>query len=107
MSNLIAGFPNVQLVTTAQHAARAIAGQDGNVIEMSRNLRVDGGAGEYCGIAARARCGLFAEAVFDVARFHCVLALEPHIGDCMREGTKPHAIDFSETHQYVEIMDPP
>ena len=72
-----------------------------------RTLGINGGAGEYGGIAARARSGLFAEAVFDVARFHDVFALEPYIGDCMGEGTKPHAIDFSETHQYVEIMDPP
>jgi hypothetical protein len=25
----------------------------------------------------------------------------------VRKGAQPHAVDFSETHQYVEIMDPP
>src|ERR1043166_3732649 len=68
-------------------------------------LGVNSGTGKDCGITARARCGLFAEAVFNVARFHDVFALDPHMGAGVREGTKPHAIDFSKTHQYVEIMD--
>jgi hypothetical protein len=25
----------------------------------------------------------------------------------VRKGAQPHAVDFSETHQYVEIMYPP
>src|SRR5256885_4878856 len=129
MSNLIAGFPNTQLARMALRGrwSHCRSGRKrllqlwkvsrctkklitSGVILNNRDvqkLRVNSGAGEYCGIAPRAGCGLFAEAVFDVARFHCVLALEPHIGDCMREGTKPHAIHLGETHQYVEIMYPP
>src|SRR5579859_322075 len=71
------------------------------------HLRADDCGGKNCGVPARAGNGLLCRVVFEVARLHHVLALEPHVGNSMGEGAQPHAVNFSKINEDLEIVDPP
>src|SRR5260221_959404 len=77
---------------------------------IGRRVRGSGsqrGTSQNARIAARARSSLRYRTIFEIARFHNVLAFEAYVGYGMGKGAHPHAVNFSKAHQDIKVVNPP